>query len=380
MLSCVALSWNRCSKFAEVMFVAFRVDASTQIGSGHLMRCLTLAEALHTIGADILFICRELPGHLCSHVEACGFTVRRLPMPEEAASAGTGISHAAHGVDWAEDAAETASALAEETGWLVVDHYALDARWEWALRSRADRILVLDDLAERSHDCDLLLDQNYYETQEKRYMELVPTGCRVLAGPRYALLRPEFAKARERLNQRDGRVERILVFFGAGDYGNETLKALQSIRQLGRPEIGVDVVLGVNHPFKQAVKNSAATMPQVFCHDYVNNMAELMAAADLYLGAAGTTTWERCCLGLPSLVIAVAKNQIKPIQSLELIGAVQYLGESVEVSVEDISRALGSIMDAPSLLVAMGDAAMALVDGLGTHRCVAAMLEVRGAY
>ena len=361
--------------------IVFRADASTTIGSGHITRCLSLAEELRKKGAEILFICRELPGNMCTLVESRGFEVKRLSPPSSEATVLLDEDNPPYAnwlcVKWTQDAAETTTAITEPIDWLVVDHYALDFRWEKTVRAFAKRILVIDDLADRVHDCDLLLDQNYYENPEDRYNGLVPRASRMLLGSRYALLRDEFLRARQQLAPRTGKMERILLFFGASDANNDTLKALQGIHGLTEKGIAVDVVSGINHPCRQSVKNFAANLPKVYCHDYVNNMAELMSAADLYLGAAGTTTWERCCLGLPSLVISSARNQIEPIRSLERTGAVRYLGESANTSAAEVTSALADIMNNPSALATMSSTAEMLVDGLGTRRCVAAMFNER---
>lgn len=356
--------------------IAFRTDASMQIGTGHVMRCLTLAERLHSNGAEITFICREYPGHLCNLIEKVGFRVIRLVMPTFLTISGD-LAHSHWlGISQEEDAQETLTQL-EGKGceWLIVDHYALDAIWEAVMRRFAKRIMAIDDLADRQHDCDLLLDQNFYDGEDTRYDTLVPSQCRKLLGPRYAMLRTEFFDALPKVKHRIGEIKRILVFFGGSDYENETLKALRAIHFLNQPKLIVDVILGVNFPFKSTVLDFASQMEQVVCHDYVNNMAELMASSDLYLGAAGITTWERCCLGLPSVVIAVAKNQVSPMEQMERAGIVRFLGVGCNVAVGDILKTLDEMMTVPSVLAEMSHKAMKLVDGSGAQRCVSAILN-----
>lgn len=360
------------------MKVFIRADASLEIGSGHVMRCLTLAGALRGGGADVGFICRELAGNLCARIADMGFEVLRLPAAAPTGEAADTPPHARWlGTDWETDAAQTTRMLGAGpmADWLVVDHYALDRRWEGAMCTAAARIMALDDLADRPHDCDLLLDQNFVRHPDTRYSGLIPLRCRQLLGPTYALLRPEFAAARRRSGKRTGEVARILVFFGASDLDNVTLKALRGLGLLDRREIRVDVVLGVNNPHRAEVRSFAAAMPQVFCHDYVNDMAELMTAADLYIGAAGTTTWERCCLGLPSLVITVAPNQALAIRGLEQAGATRVLGEGARLSAEDIMHAIQAVLATPAVLAGFSRASMALVDGLGAQRVAEAMRE-----
>jgi UDP-2,4-diacetamido-2,4,6-trideoxy-beta-L-altropyranose hydrolase len=360
------------------MNIFFRTDAAINIGTGHVMRCLTLAEGLRNNGAKIIFICREHLGNLCSLIESRGYQLIRLPLPAIPSSSHNLVYSHWLGVTQEEDAREVLLQLAEIDGvcdWLIVDHYALGATWEVSMRQFAKRIMVIDDLADRRHNCDLLLDQNFYEGEDTRYDKLVPGSCKKLLSPRYAMLREEFFNELPKVKQRAGELKRILVFFGGSDYDNETLKALQAIHLLDQPKICVDVILGVNFPFKSVIQEFASRMNQVVCHDYVDNMAELMASSDLYLGAAGITTWERCCLGLPSLVIAVASNQVGPMEQMERAGFVLFLGEGRNVTVDDILRALDELMAVPSVLAEMSHKAMKLVDGSGTQRCVTAILN-----
>jgi UDP-2,4-diacetamido-2,4,6-trideoxy-beta-L-altropyranose hydrolase len=220
--------------------IVFRTDASVEIGSGHLMRCLTLADQLRGDGTEVAFICRDLPGGMFDLLDARGYRNARLDL----AATSPRLQH--------DDARATIEALAQlfpgGVDWLVVDQYELDAEWERLLRPLSRKLMVIDDLANRSHDCDLLLDQNYYRDLDSRYQGLVPEQCVTLLGPGYVLLRPEFTLARQRLRARDGIVRRILVFFGGSDPTNETEKVMAALRLLGRPDIDVDVVVGLANP------------------------------------------------------------------------------------------------------------------------------------
>lgn len=342
------------------------------------MRCLTLADELRTGGADILFISRQLDGNLGEMVTCRRHRLRMLPQPPGPIFGRGGADHACWlGVDWKVDAAQTLEVLHAEqmVSWLVVDSYSLDVRWELMIRPAVERVMVIDDLADRHHDADLLLDQNLYRDLATRYEGLLSPGCRTLLGPRYALLRPEFPESRKSLRKRDGSVARILVFFGGSDRTNETLKALKGIQLLSRPDIAVDVVLGINHQHRRDVETFASSLAQTICHYNVNNMAELIARADLFLGAAGTTTWERCCLGLPSLVITVAQNQVQATRDLAGAGLLSFVGESRLVSHTDVTDAVCAAIGNPLLLKTFSDASFELVDGLGATRCAAAILN-----
>lgn len=356
------------------MNIVIRADASIQIGSGHVMRCLTLANALRERGADVRFICRELPGHLGGVLADKGYLVQWLSAPS--VDAPTVPAHTAHsawlGVPWEVDAEHTRDWLATlpKIDWLIVDHYALDRVWESLMRPLVNRIMVIDDLADRPHDCDLLLDQNLYDAMEQRYTNLVPKDCRVLLGPRYALLRPEFLEARKNLRQRDGTVRRILVFFGGADPSNETAKALCAIQLLDRPDIAVDVVVGSANPHRVEIEGLCAKLPNASFHFQVANMAELMARADLGIGAAGVNTWERAALVVPSVVIAVAENQKSVAEDLAAAGGCLYLGLADAVTSDYIYQSLKILFINCFLTKAIGVISGKLVDGHGVERVV----------
>jgi UDP-2,4-diacetamido-2,4,6-trideoxy-beta-L-altropyranose hydrolase len=346
--------------------IAFRTDSSFTLGAGHLFRCLTLADALRQRGASVFFICVELPGNLNKFIENQGYGVHRLP-PQM--SGDKGISSSLHphgsGIDWKIDAKNTLAVLAgmPMLSWLIVDHYALDMRWEGQMRPFTGKIMIIDDLADRPHDCDLLLDQNQYEGLDRRYDGLVPDHCERLLGPRYALLRPEFAAARKTLRHRDGRVRRIFVFFGGSDLSNETAKALEAIRLMNRSDIAVDVVVGASNPKGDQIREICQRMPNTCFHLQVENMAELMALADLAIGAGGTTTWERCFLGLPTLALVLADNQREVAEAMSTAGAMRNVGWHADVTSTGLAEALRMALASPDRLNAMSERSLAIMGG-----------------
>ncbi|MGQ9862394.1 MAG: UDP-2,4-diacetamido-2,4,6-trideoxy-beta-L-altropyranose hydrolase [Thiobacillaceae bacterium] len=345
------------------MRIAFRADASITIGSGHVMRCLTLADQMRAGGAETCFVCRACTGHMGEIISRHGHAVHWLPdtNPDQSPVE-------------AEDAAHTLDLLAKEGrwDWVAVDHYGLAAGWEHTMRAIAARIMVIDDLADRAHDCDLLLDQNLQEPD--RYRGLVPAGCLQLLGPRYALLRPQFAARRQGLRRRDGQVKRVLVFFGGTDPSGETLKALAALRQIGRQDLCVDVVLGHATPHRASVEAACREMPSCTLHCQVEEMAALVAAADLCIGAGGSASWERCCLGLPAIVLATADNQVVLSEILAQAGAQRYLGPAATVSPDRLTAEIIALFTQPESLISMSVSGMKLVDGLGAERVSARMV------
>ena len=343
---------------ARVLSVAIRADASVAIGSGHVMRCAALATALRSRGAAVVFVCRSAPGDLLAWLDSAGFAVRAL------APAVTG---------WEEDdAAATRAALAGiDPDWLIVDHYQLDARWEQSMRPAAGRILAIDDLADRPHECDVLLDQNLYLDSAARYAGRVPAACTRLLGPGYALLRPQFRRARALVKKRPSEVGRILLAFGGSDAGNETAKALRAIRLLDRSAMQVDVVVGAANPHRAALEQYCRTLHNVVLHCQVDDMARLMLGADLCVGAGGSTSWERCCVGLPTLAVAIAANQVEAARTLGKLGYVRFLGSADQISEQDIAQALVRAIADGAALQAMAQHGMKLVDGEGASRVAA---------
>jgi UDP-2,4-diacetamido-2,4,6-trideoxy-beta-L-altropyranose hydrolase len=323
------------------------------------MRCLTLAEALKQRGALIHFVSRHLPEHLRDMLAAKGHEFMLLSSrPNKEAI--DGLSHAHWlGTSQHADAQASIQALSDQTwDWLVVDHYALDFRWESALRPSVGRIMVIDDLADRVHDCDLLLDQNYYRDLDRRYHGLVPEQCVTLLGPAYVLLRPEFADARQRLRLRDGSVRRILVFFGGSDPANQTQMAIKALQLLDRPDIEVDVVVGAANPNRNAIQAMCDQLPNVAFHCQVSNMAELILNADLGIGAGGATMWERCCLGLPAITVVSAANQERATEDVAGIGAIEYLGWFDQLGPEDYAQAISRMLGDAQRVRQIGNAAL----------------------
>jgi len=354
--------------------VAIRCDASYAIGTGHVMRCLTLAEQLRERGAEVTFVCRKHPGHINDIINERGYRVHSLPSatPEslgeiaEDVSSFTADNRTSYShwlaVSVKQDAFETASALMRigSVDWLVVDHYGLDERWEHHLRPMVRRIMAIDDLANRRHDCDLLLDQGYYANQQ-RYRQLVPPESRTLLGPEYALLRPEFLRARSNLRRRDGNVRRILLFFGGVDPTNETGKAVRAIQGLDRPDLHVDVVVGAANRRYGSIHELCVESAHLHFHRGVDNMAELMAAADLSLGGGGVTTWERCYLGLPAIVLIMADNQRLMVESLSRKGALVNAGWHDILPVEKLRSLVFALVAQPRRLKTIGSCALRLM-------------------
>ena len=362
------------------MRIAIRADASLAIGTGHVMRCATLGQALRIAGHSVQMICRDLPGQMVARLAEMGFETTTLPAPAASFQPGAeGPAHAAWAmVPWQTDAAETRAALHPGTDWLIVDHYAFDHRWQTALRHVAHHIMVIDDLADRAHDCDLLLDANAGRIAAD-YDGLLPLHAERLISPHHALLRPEFALARDASRTRrqaaGHALRHALIFMGGADLPDATGAILRHLSRIpDLPLTALTVVMGTQAPALARVRAQAAGMPiptQVLTN--VADMAALMAQADLAIGAAGGTAWERCASGLPTLLVTLADNQRGGAAALETLGAAVVLGDAGDAALgQNLTKALRTLND-PRALGAMSQAAARLVDGKGTARAVAAL-------
>lgn len=317
-----------------------RADASVTIGSGHIARCLTLARQARTHGVKVEFICRDLPGGLMGQIRQDGFIVHALDAQQDDA------------------AATRAIAAGEAVQWLVVDHYALDATWERQVQGAASHILVIDDLANRPHECSALLDQNFWPDAHTRYTGLVPHHCLQLLGPAYLLLRDEFAQARAGLHRDFTQMQRLLVNFGGADEPNATCVALDALIALGLQGTAIDVVIGAGNPHKEAVQQRLAVLPHARLHVQASNMAQLIAASDLAIGACGSSTWERCFLGLPTVAIVLAENQKLAAEQLAHQGVLVNIGSLDAATPEALRQQVAALMGDPQRRAALGRRAM----------------------
>ena len=364
------------------MIVAFRVDASREIASGHVMRCLTLAGGLREAGVESVFVCRAHPGHLGARIAAAGHRVELLAPPvtvaaphpapvddlpaAEGAAAGPFARYGSWvGASWEDDAEETVAVLAPlAPAWVVVDHYGLDARWEARVaRALGARVLAIDGQADRVHDCDVLLDQTYSPAGAARWDGLVPARCRRFAGPAYSLLRPEFERARAAVRARDGVVRRLLVAFGGVDRPGATGLALDVAAGVLPPGLPVDVIAGSGFADLDGLERRCRALPGATLHVEPPDVAALMAAADLCVGGGGTMLWERCALGLPSIVVAIAPNQIELSRVLAEAGACVFAGAlGDEALAGALARVLQSALADPGLVRDVGAAAARLLE------------------
>jgi UDP-2,4-diacetamido-2,4,6-trideoxy-beta-L-altropyranose hydrolase len=337
--------------------VVFRVDASVSMGAGHVVRCLALAAGLDDAGWRCVFVMRAGQGDMTDAVMDGGHEVFAVRLGED-------------------DAAATAE-IARQTGakWAVIDHYGLDARWAARLDASA-QVMVVDDLADRPHACDVLLDSTPGRRAED-YDGLVPGGARRLIGPAYALLRPEFARLAAAVKRPASRpVRRVLIAMGGMDHAGATGETLSALERLPAMKgAGVTVVLGRHAPALDRVRaQAAASALDVNVRVDVKDMAALMDRADIAIGAGGGTALERLCLGLPSVIVTVADNQHGAARAIADAGAAALAGDVRSAGWKArLSEAMACLLRDGAARAAMARAGAAMVDGRGVARCVEAM-------
>ena len=350
--------------------VFFRTDASIQIGSGHVMRCLTLADYLNENGFKCEFICREHKGNLIDYIKIKGFKVSVLPNISKSSDINLDYSSWL-GESQDNDAKQCIKILGDSMpSWLIVDHYGIDYNWEKTIKKACQKLFCIDDLADKAHYCDGLLDQTFGRSQND-YKTLVPKGCDIFTGSDFALLRPEFLNFRKLsiLRRSDGLLKKILINLGGVDKDNNTLLILETLEQIdGLNHINFSVVLGSSAPNVLSVSNACKG------HRYnidlligVENIAEVMTDSDLAIGAAGATSWERCCLGLPTILLTLAENQ-KYISAVLSKQKIVLNISSIESIKSELPIYIKKCVANKNLLVNMTKSSIDLVDGMGAER------------
>ena len=340
------------------MKAIFRVDASLKMGTGHVMRCLTLAQVLNENGADVEFICRKHEGSLIDKIRSSGFVVHELEVFEET-KVDNKLAHSHWlGATQQQDADDCINILkAEKLDWLIVDHYALDEEWQKRLKPCYEKLMVIDDLADKIFDCDVLLNQNL-GAQIEDYKNKISDNCELLLGCNYALLRPEFSDLRGRALEKRKKtivINNILITMGGNDNENITYDILQQLDG----KYNITVALGSSPVHKDMIIDYAEGKNIKVIID-ADNMAELMFEADLAIGTGGSTSWERCCLGLPTLLYITAENQRMVAENLEKKGAV--------VMVKNLKDDLKMIINNIACWKSISNKSQVICDGLGVKR------------
>ena len=336
----------------NIIFI--RVDSSTKIGYGHFMRCMALADTLQK-NFEINFITRSLEGSLISDIQKKGFGIFQFYSNSEK-------------INEKNDAQKTISLIKKHSGSkniLIVDNYQLSKKWETDVKPFVHKLIVIDDLSNRSHNCDLLIDQNLHTKVNGLYKGLIPSNCVKLIGPKFSMIRKEFRMMRKSVKPRTFPIKKILVSFGGSDTKNQTSVALNSIKKMNG-KINVDVVVGKANKCKKTLKIFCNKNKHFTYYEQIDNIADLMLSSDLSIGSSGSTTWERCSLGLPAIVSISSNDQRDTANSLSKKKCVINLGDVKKVKESSYINAITNLKK--NDLRNMSKNSMSLVDGNGTQR------------
>lgn len=360
------------------MLVLFRADASIDIGTGHVMRCLSLANELKKAGNECRFICANQNGDLIHLIQASGHFVYQLSEVRRTGNLGSSKTSGLPKIDEKYDALQTLIAIGHiKADWVVVDHYQLGSEWESLVKSVCRRVFVIDDLADRQHDCDVLLDQTFGR-ESLDYVALIPPKCEVLCGSQYALLRPDFAEIRPMslARRNNSEIKRLLIAMGGMDKDNVTSLILKSIKAAKLAhDCNITILMGSSAPWlDNVIKVASSSHWKTEVKVGVANVASVMSESDLAIGAPGASSWERCCVGLPSILVVIANNQTKVAAELNAIGAACMIDRNkIQTS---LASQIDRFVSEPKALVDMSQNAARLVDGMGVQRVIKRMEQM----
>ncbi|EKD75396.1 MAG: pseudaminic acid biosynthesis-associated protein PseG [uncultured bacterium] len=343
----------------------FRVDASIQIGTGHINRCLVLANHLREENYNVFFICRDYLGNLIEKIKIEAFVVWVLPCDEY--------------ISQDEDAKGSIAIienLNKKIDIMIIDHYGLDGKWEKLLKPYVKHIMVIDDLANRPHECSILLDQNY-STKKDRYRLFLPENCKQLLGPRYLLIKRTLSEVRQKRKNRENKFKRFLVFMGGVDIKNATEKIIRALLNLNFiRECVVDIIVGPSNPYQNKIKKLCDKHHFLNYHFSLPEYEKLLMQADLAIIAGGAFAWECCYIGLPSLVVSVAENQEEISRDVANVGARIYLGDIDFLEDETLHERIMELKNEDALLKKLIENELRLTSSSGKNEILNEILDL----
>ncbi len=322
------------------MRVVIRVDSSRLIGSGHVMRCLTLADKLQRAGARVLFLCRDLPGHCYNHIKQRGHQLQMLAFenhyhyetlpPNDSYLTWLGVS-------LQQDADDTIACIKNNpVDLLITDMYALDSDWQQRVRPYVYKLMVIDDLANRKHDCDIIFDHNYYLNASTRYDELVPSACKKFLGAAYALIDDKFFQVGERRKKTNANrslsLQKILVFLGGVDIKNHSQLVLEGLLASSLKNCQINMVLGGANSHAASLKKQYKAQSNIVMHVQPDYYLQLMEETDLAIGSGSVSALERLAAHVPSVLIKTAENQAQVCQDLSTAGLAVYAHDALSLA------------------------------------------------
>ena len=352
--------------------IAIRCDYSSQIGSGHLFRCLTLADQLAETGKRVVFVSANPDPRQTFNLDF-PHDWKQMPAPATGHPPGTDDTSGQHAhfltYPQAQDAGLFMQAVAgAPLEWIIVDHYGLDRTWHQTCRQTDSRIAVIDDLADRHLDCDLLIDQNRTEQSSAVYDHLAPAHCKKLIGPQYAILSAAFRRLHRHQHPRKS-LDHVLVFFGSSDPSAMVARLMPMISDMRYSAIQFSVISGA----LTAADSGMTSRSNITVINHTADIAGLLDQIDLAIGSCGTHSLERACLGVPAICLPVAENQLQLFKMLDEVNAIFAVAADHADPVAMIQQHLDTLMDAPMLLENKSRSAYSLTDGTGAEKIVSCL-------
>ncbi|MDO6568442.1 UDP-2,4-diacetamido-2,4,6-trideoxy-beta-L-altropyranose hydrolase [Alteromonas sp. 1_MG-2023] len=339
------------------MRIAFRVDGSTAMGFGHIMRCLALAEQLKQ-NHDIYFLSSALPSNIAAKIDAAGATLILVSIDSVGFDAVDDADSKQLEMWQKLHANECLAHVNEKLDLLFVDHYQLSAPFSDTMRSKAEQIVVIDDLANRVHDCDILVDTNFYHDYKTRYNGLVPAHCQTLLGPTYAFLRGEFFCIDNKMRANN----HFLVCFGGSDPTNLTERVVDILTALKSSTFTADIIVGPGYQYIHSLLPKIQGLSGLNLHQNCTYMGSLMQGASFMIGAGGSMHWERAKSGVAGLIITLAENQKETTRALHDQLCCVWLGNENDIADEQIQKAISNALQSPDQMRYLASNAAKLVE------------------
>lgn len=351
------------------MKIAFRVDSGTHIGTGHLMRCLTLAKKFHKKSHEVIFVSRDHEGSISNKISSTfGCTI--LPLDNKKKVSYNDNNYQSWlGVSIDQEISDSNAffkSFSSKFDYIVIDHYGLDSIYEKEMAKHCSKIVVIDDLMNRYHFADYIIDQNL-SAEQNRYEKLnTKLSCKYLMGPQYALLKDDFKKFRPIAFVEKKSINNILVFFGGMDISGECKKVVDAFLLNDYP-FNIHIILGQGHSDYSHISSAAAINSKIKLYHFIDNMAEFMSKMDVAFGACGATSWERATLALPALTVVSADNQKLVSEALYINEMAIEVGSTTNTSVATWSNVFDHKLDLNHLNI-VAKKSFDLVDAQGTER------------
>lgn len=349
------------------MSIVFRVDSTKEIGSGHLYRCLILANSLTESGFNCIFIINKRNDKISELIKFNRHQLKylsikdKLPISEKINSHKQWLKHS-----WKEDAEATINILEKNfVSLVVVDHYSLDYRWERKIKKHTRKIMVIDDLDNRKHECDILLDHNYRSENNAYKKNIINNLCLKLLGLKYLIINKEYVNYKKKVTREN--IKKILIFFGGSDSEKLTELIVGKLIKLDKNKYNVSIVIGINNDRKKSIEKLIKNLNNFKCYESQMNLASMLEKNDLVIGALGMNLWERLCIGTPSVVISKGIDQKIFGKKLASKKCIHLIGHYNEVSEKKIELRLKKFLQM-KITQSMTSRLQNMVDGCGTER------------